>query len=718
MDGSGSKYSVYLVYKPTSSSDKVTLWSESSTGTGLSLGASMTTVTGTGGMRVLSKTGALSSAQFSLDALVVNGSTMSSFLNGKANGVQTGVTAVSTSNAGTFQVNGTGNLELAEVVVYGGAHTAGQVTMNQINTYLGLKYGITLSHHYYSTVGDTLFYVDGAGTTYLYDNNIAGIGIDSNEVLVQKQGVSQNTSAKGNMLSIAMGTLAGSNMQNAAVPGAGVSYMVWGDDAGSVSATQNTDLPGTVSSCAYRLGREWKMNRTGSGIGTTQVQFDLNNTIPLSAYTNADFQLLIDQDGDGDFNTGLPSIINAASFSGGLVTFNNVKWDMDANGTDVFTLLLNNKIAPVTLLPNGSTQSTAQFSCPDLAGTLIFGDDPVNPTAKYYSVNPAGNTGYAFTGTALNNSTPINNQRRTNGSSATSALSNRLYVINDAGNNTYPSGMKIRLYYDPLDSASAVANLDPAVTGVLYYKWFKLATATPADVLSAQSAQAITNAVWITPAAYGRENGINYVEFSGINTFGTFGSIAIRSNAALPLQLISFTGRDSSCHATLRWQTDQEQNLNHFDVLTSADGLHYLPVAKQPATNHVSGGAYHWSSPGVVGKGYFRLRMVDNDGAFVLSPVVLIAGSCAANGWTVNPNPVASAGRLTVLFTRPLPPTQIDIHLCNLQGQVVMIRQLQGNAGGQSFYLDVAGLATGSYLLSLRYKGDNSYGGVQKIIIQ
>ncbi|MBE7170292.1 MAG: hypothetical protein INR73_06865 [Williamsia sp.] len=717
LDASGSRYSVYTVYKPSASTDQLSLWNESSTGTGLSLGATASSVTGTGGNKSISKTTPLPTGLFSLDALVVNGGAMSSFLNGRSNGTQSGATAVSVSNAGIFQVNGTGNMEVAEVVVYGGAHTAGQSTMNQIDTYFGIKYGITLPHHYYSTVGDTLFRADGAGTAYLYDNNIAGIAIDSNEVLIQEQSRSQNTALKGNMLIVGVDTIVSSNQPNNTPVGSGISYLVWGDNGASVLTTQTADMPATVSSCAYRLPREWKINRTGTGIGGTQVRLDLNSTIPLSGYTEVDFQLMIDRDGDGDFTTGTQTLVNAAYLAANAATFNNVVWDQDGNGTDVFTLLINNRIPTVALVANAGSKPAVKLPCPDLAGTLIFANDATKPTEKYMAIYPNGNAGYNFSATAVNNNPLINNQRKTNATSATSALSNRMYVVTDAGTNNYPTGMKLRLYYAPADSAAAVTALDPAVTGTPGYRWFRTPAATPADVLAAQTVNGVTGAVWLTPSAYGAENGVSYAEFNNINSFGTFGALATRLSSTLPVKLAGFKGSIANCTATLTWETAQEEGVSYFELQSSTDGMPYLSCGKVAASNDPQGHRYGLSSPQVAAATLYRLKMVDKDSAVVFSPVVsLYSPACSVRSWSVMPNPVPRGGQLGISIRNGAGSVRVVV--TGMQGQKLFDRVFTLSSAAGTIQIPTAGLPRGIVTVSVQSGRGQQVEGVRKVVIQ
>lgn len=698
-DGTGTKYSIYTVYKPSALTDKLALWGETSSGTNISMGASSSAVTGSGGTKVVSKTTPTPSGIFSLDVLILNGGAMNSFYNGKANGSQSGATAVNVSNAGSFQMNGTGNFEVAEVVVYGGSHTQGQATMNQINSYFGIKYGITLSQHYFDTVGDTVFKVDGAGSLYLYDNNIAGIAIDSNEVLVQKQSRSQNVASKGNMLTIGLGSVAADNASNLTPAGSGISYVVWGDNGSSVSTTQNSDMAPMVSSCAYRLPRAWKINRTGFGIGGTQVLLDMSSTISMTGYAVSDFQLMIDLDGDGNFSTGTSKLVNASGLSGSVISFDNVLWDSDNNGSDVFTLLINNKIPNGALVANNVTKANLPFTCPDVSGALVFVDSAITPTEKYLTVSPMANTGYNFSGTALNNNPTINNHRVNDGSNSSSVLGNRMYKITDAGTNNYPSGMKLRVYYSPSDSISAVSALSPTVSGPASYGWYKLPASTVSDVVAAQTAYTITGATALLPSAYGVENGVNYVEFGNVHNFGLVASMALKTSSTLPVTLLDFSGVSHSCTALITWTTASEYNVSGFEVERSKDGVNFEEVGTVMPTNTMSANTYFWRSPQSFPNEYYRLRTFDVDGRVTFSKIIsLHSNNCGGMQWKMLDNPLSRTNNVS-LRVHTEEESVVEVIVQDLLGQTVLRCKRRVLPGTAKIDMPYVSFHPGIYLL-------------------
>lgn len=158
-----------------------------------------------------------------------------------------------------------------EVIVYTSALTSNE--HQRVNTYLSIKYGITLNNgnsNYLATDGTTVW---NAATNATHKNNIAGIGRDDEEILRQKQSRSSNA---GLQVAIGLGSIDSTNTANANAFANDKSYLVWGDDNGAVNF--RTAITGTTLA-NYRMARVWKVQETGA-IGDVQV------AIPANALAN------------------------------------------------------------------------------------------------------------------------------------------------------------------------------------------------------------------------------------------------------------------------------------------------------------------------------------------------------------------------------------------------------------------------------------------------
>ncbi|SMP29638.1 beta strand repeat-containing protein, partial [Chryseobacterium profundimaris] len=182
------------------------------------------------------------------------------------------------------------NGSIGEVIIYNSQQTGNNLSRLAIESYLGIKYGITLTNdnNNNSTANEIVSggiregdYIATDGTVTWsgqfnasYYNNIAGIGRDDLSALYQKQ--SQSTNA-GSQVVIALGAAATSNQANANTIPTDKQFFIWGDDNGSITSILSTGN-GTYS---YRLTRIWKTQNTGSFAENITVYY------PVSAFGNA-----------------------------------------------------------------------------------------------------------------------------------------------------------------------------------------------------------------------------------------------------------------------------------------------------------------------------------------------------------------------------------------------------------------------------------------------
>ena len=567
----------------------------------------------------------------------------------------------------------------------------------KVESYLGIKYGTTLSADdnadgiYGSTVtavvneGDYLA-SDGTKTwsytgaangpatpSTFYHNNVAGIGRDDNSALLQKQSSSINSiTPLDHMVLMATNVKATMNQTNSGTIASDLSFNVWGDNNASATTTTSSNLPASAAgpACALRLPRQWRLQRTGTGISNVQVQIDLTGTgfANLSTLTAADFDLLIDRDGNGNFTDGTIDALTPASYSNTapfLLTFDRVNWDTDLSGTDIFTIVVNktNFAPPPVLISAGNSVTAPLATCITSIGAMQFVDNIASPAQKYMQINPNGNSGYNFGSgiTAMNNLPLVNNQTISsdnNGTAYATTLANRMYQASTTGAFTVNGGMVVRIYYQQsdLDNANnaaliAAKSIDAASVDKAG-KWFKY-EGSFTDILANQLGtrdgfSAVYASKFFDAPVYGIENGVNYVEFSGIQSFSSFGYMAAAGSPAtfsLPVKLISIIATSSNCKGLLEWATSAEHNSSRYEVEKSTDGLVYNRVGTVASKNSSTGNAYRFTCNGLApGKNIFRLKMIDINGSFEYSKNVVINNNCSTGVAIimVSPNPTTS----------------------------------------------------------------------------
>ncbi len=173
----------------------------------------------------------------------------------------------------------------------------------------------------------------------------------------------------------------------------------------------------------------------------------------------------------------------------------------------------------------------------------------------------------------------------------------------------------------------------------------------------------------------------------------------------LPLQLLSFNGYAKGGNHYLNWSTAEEINTSSFDVEYSATGQQFAPVATIKATgNHVQAQDYQYIARNVKGMAYYRLKMVDNDGAAVYSRVLKVVPAQDGNykGFTVSevyPLPFVNTLQLS-LYTNQA--QTVHFRLYDLAGREVWHEQ-RGIAEGAGLYLlnNFAAVPEGIYTLNI-----------------
>jgi large repetitive protein len=165
------------------------------------------------------------------------------------------------ANGGGFSENFLG--EIAEVVIYkkAGGGTMNTVDIQKIQSYLGIKYGITLSHNYLDATGATVY------TLGTYNKNVFGIARDDAQGLYQKQSISYDANAYA---TLSTGAVTTSNATNTGTL-ADKAFELVGDNGLSnsfgVAYAPSTFTPTTAF---YRMSRIWNVQETGT-VGTVRI---------------------------------------------------------------------------------------------------------------------------------------------------------------------------------------------------------------------------------------------------------------------------------------------------------------------------------------------------------------------------------------------------------------------------------------------------------------
>ncbi|MEY4934658.1 MAG: hypothetical protein RIS64_1017 [Bacteroidota bacterium] len=224
------------------------------------------------------------------------------------------------SSPGVFDsyLNGT----ISEILIFG--NTLTNTKRELVESYLGIKYGITLAHNYYSPTQVNLFTSNGGAFTD-FDGNIFGIGRSDCQELHQRQAKSVNPNG---LLTIGLTTIAATN--NANVNNlTNETYLLIGDN--NVAAGTAPIPNAMANACKPPIGitglfnRAWKVQETGN-VGTTLLRVATANLTGLSS-SQAVYLVVAD---DNALTTNVKYILMTTNGSNKEVSY-------DFNGTKYFS---------------------------------------------------------------------------------------------------------------------------------------------------------------------------------------------------------------------------------------------------------------------------------------------------------------------------------------------------------------------------------------------
>jgi photosystem II stability/assembly factor-like uncharacterized protein len=173
--------------------------------------------------------------------------------------------------------------------------------------------------------------------------------------------------------------------------------------------------------------------------------------------------------------------------------------------------------------------------------------------------------------------------------------------------------------------------------------------------------------------------------------------------AALPLEWAAFTARGlGKGSALLNWSTAEEENVSHFRVERSYDGLQFTELQQLQAQNIRSANYEFLDETARGNAAYYRITSVDFDGAESQTQLRRVTWLDSEAAVRMSPNPVGDGG-LRVQWTSPS-ARNVRYVLYNSFGQEIRKVDLAAAAGARDVVVPTADLPAGLYLLRLRAK--------------
>ncbi|WP_027383919.1 discoidin domain-containing protein [Epilithonimonas caeni] len=246
--------------------------------------------------------------------------------------------------------------KIPEVAEYSKALTPTE--LRKVNSYLALKYGITMdqstAQDYLASDGYTSWTADN---TYKY--NIAGIGRDDLTALNQKQSQSVNTGSLGidsdSQMLVALGAAEATNTANNNTFSSDMQYLVWGNDNGLLSAKVTTgNITANGLTYSKRFSRVWKVQNKGNFADKIGIYY------PVSAFGSA-----------AASSVGLIYASTAAKLNDGTASVIANSGKETINGTDYYAFYVSGGIVPSLNYMSFATATSVCYKPPVTTGAPL-----------------------------------------------------------------------------------------------------------------------------------------------------------------------------------------------------------------------------------------------------------------------------------------------------------------------------------------------------------
>lgn len=172
-------------------------------------------------------------------------------------------------------------------------------------------------------------------------------------------------------------------------------------------------------------------------------------------------------------------------------------------------------------------------------------------------------------------------------------------------------------------------------------------------------------------------------------------TIGYALNSALPTLLVSFNGKKAAKETIdLKWKITDNSTPEVFEVTRSADGVHFEKIGSVAGVENVR--AYEYTDRAILsGNNYYRLRMLDRDGAITYSTIVVVSNGTQGTFLnSVTPSLVQNRTRLNIQSSAN---ANMQLIVTDMNGRIVRRQNVSVSNGSQDYWLDVSAFSSGAF---------------------
>ncbi len=190
-----------------------------------------------------------------------------------------------------------------------------------------------------------------------------------------------------------------------------------------------------------------------------------------------------------------------------------------------------------------------------------------------------------------------------------------------------------------------------------------------------------------------------------------------------PIELTSFSVKNESCVSVFNWSSASETDFKHYELQASPNKTDFYTIAVIDGKGSpFESSNYEYEdrqSSNLDGKMFYRLKLVDLDGSFSHSKIILLdTKNCTWNyEISIAPNPVEVGNQLNISIKTEFFDNDIQIRVLNTLGQEVLFERLvEINSPNSTIPLETNRLSAGTYFLQIS-EVNSSLRTTQKFIV-
>lgn len=175
-------------------------------------------------------------------------------------------------------------------------------------------------------------------------------------------------------------------------------------------------------------------------------------------------------------------------------------------------------------------------------------------------------------------------------------------------------------------------------------------------------------------------------------------------NAALPISLLSFTGKRVENSSVLKWSTTKEENNDYFEITRSRDGKTFSKLSEKIGSKGINGTSTETLSYSYTdnipneGHNYYRLQQTDRDGKTTNSINVVDVYFGNETMVTLYPNPAQQELNVDINISKA---TNAKMRIIDATGRVVKQIDMSLKSGGNQTKVSLEGLSDGMYMIQI-----------------